>query len=168
MALILAETKIPTLIVAYLAYRRNDADYPTPSSGSLALVAGPVKETVQRSHPSLEVWVPSFDLVQRRDLEQVEVMLDLHCSPDTAQSTEDGWLAAIRRAFAGGPLPGGAGTEAVNPFLYYLAALSEADRADWKIDNFLLTGGQTIIADDRRIIRRTSAQCWFRSHVFTV
>lgn len=170
MSLILAEQKIPALIIAHLIARRSDGDYPTPAANVLDLLAGPVKETTKRTYPSLEVWCPGFTLSTRRDQEQVEIMLDIHASPDTALDTELGWLASIRRAFAGGPTSSNANSSntSTNPFMAYLAGLSDPARAGWQLDSFEITGGQIHIDDQRRVIYRTTAQALFRSTTFTV
>ncbi len=170
MALVLAESKIPALIIAHLAARRSNADFPTPAANVLTLVAGPVKDTTKRIHPSLEVWVPSFRMKDRRDAEHFEVMFDLHAHPDTALATELGWLASIRRSFAGG-LIAGAGNAASafsNPFLAYIASLSAPAKADWELHDFYITGGSIVVLEEKRIVYRTTAECDFQSYVHTI
>ena len=153
------ESHIPALVVAYLATRRDlpdeDADFELPSSTVLPIVAGPVKATKQL-RPCLEVWCPSFELPGHREIGVFQVAMDLHADNVTAQATENTWLAQIRRSFAGGL------------FQTYLASLSTNDKAGWDLQQFVITGG-SIVADDeeRRLIRRTTATCRYRSNEFT-
>lgn len=170
MALVPAESKIPALMIAHIEARRTDADNPTPAANVLTLTPGPVKETTKRAFPSLEVWVSGFNMKDRRDDEQFDVMLDLHAHPDTVLATEIGWLASIRRSFAGGPISkdANAATANTNPFMAYCNGLSEANRLGWAIDNFVITGGSIIVDRRGRVLYRTTAECRFRSYVFTV
>lgn len=167
---ILAEQKIPALIVAHLVARRADADYPTPAADDLTLVAGPVKETTKRTHPSLEVWVESFEFTALRDVEEATVYLDLHADTAATLATELAQLALIRRAFAGWPTPnqGNATNTSTNPFMAYLKSLTNDEKAGWEITNFYISRGSILIEDDRRVIYRTEARCTCRTFTFTV
>lgn len=167
---ILGEVKIPALIVAFLAARRSDADYPIPAANVLGLVAGPVKETVSRSHASLEVWVPSFEMMERRDNPMFTVWLDLHVGPDSTVAQDMEKLGLVRRAFAGGPLPGGANAtnSSTNPFLAYLNGLTSGEKAGWELWSFSMVGGSIEVDDDRRVVYRTEARCGMRSYASTV
>jgi hypothetical protein len=170
MALVLAEQKIPALIIAHITARNADGDYPTPNIATLPLVAGPVKESTKRVHPSLEVWVPSIKLAPTRDWEVVDVMLDLHANSTTVLATELGWWAAVLRSFAGGPIANHANvsTSATNPFMAYLNALTAPEKADWAINDFHITARSIVVLDEKRVMYRAEAQCQFRSYVCTV
>lgn len=152
------DSHIPALVVAYLVTRRSlsvdDAAYQLPAVGVLPIVAGPVKAGI-RAYPTLEVWCPSFEGTHR-EIMVFDLMLDLHCSPSSTQSDENDWLAKIRRSFTG------------TLFQTYLGTLSNDDKSGWDLRNFVLTGGQTLVdGAERRVIRRTTARCQYRSDEFT-
>jgi hypothetical protein len=170
-ALILGEQKLPELIIAHLAARRADASNPMPSAGTLPLIAGPIKGTA-RATPSVEVWVSSFRLGDRRDDERYEINIDLytdHANTATTLTTELGWLAAIRRSFAGGPDASNSNyNDAVsNPFFAYLYGLSSPNKDGWALVSFNMTGGQ-IIVEENRTLYRTTAQAMMETYTHTI
>lgn len=172
MSLIIGEAKIPALCIAHLTARITDPDNPMPALNVLPLIAGPIKGTA-RVTPSVEIWCPSFTLGTRRDDERYGVMIDLytnHADISTTLATELGWLAAIRRAFAGGPISANsnAADAASNPFFAYLLALDDPASAGWRIDDFYISGGAIHILDQKRTLYRTEAKCAFRTQTLTV
>jgi hypothetical protein len=170
-ALILGEQKLPELIIAHLAARRADANNPMPLDAVLPLIAGPIKGTA-RATPSVEVWVSSFRLGNRRDDERYEINIDLytdHANTSTTLTTELGWLAAIRRSFAGGPDAANDNlTDVVsNPFFAYLNGLNDAASDGWELITFYISGGE-IITDDNRTLYRTTAQAMVETYTHTI
>jgi hypothetical protein len=168
---ILSEQKIPALILAHLVARRSDADYPTPAANALTLQAGPVKDTARHTAgPSLEVYVAQSQIRDFRNKEVLEVMIDIHAHPDTDLTDELAMLALVRRAFAGGPDHAQANhsNASTNPFMAYLNGLDSGPSAGWEVLDFHITGSQTLIDDQRRVIYRTTAECIFMSYTFTV
>lgn len=163
---ILAESKLPALIIAHLTARQSDADYPTPA---ITMHAGPFKGE-ERSHPSLEVWVSNVDFPRRRDEEQVDIMVDFHTDKETTLATDLANWALILRALAGGPTSnqGNASNSSTNPFLAYCNGLSDPNSAGWQVDDLYIVNRQIMVDDKQRIIYRAQLRATFRSFTATV
>lgn len=121
-----AETKLPSLVIAYLESARSTVSL--PDSTTLPFVE--LQASTEISRPSVCVWCEGFTAPHPR-VQRLSLRIELRThARDTAFATENEYLAAIRRAL----------TDAADVNAYF-TALDESARTGWRITGWLVTEG---------------------------